>query len=427
MKILMCTNTYAPHVGGVARSVERFTRQFRRDGHEVWVVAPAYEEAPTEDRGVLRFPAMQHFNGSDFSVPVPVPGRLASLLENFHPDVVHSHHPFLLGDLALRVAASRNLPIVFTHHTRYELYTHYVPGKSSVLKRFVIELTSGYCNLCDAVIAPSESIRELLLRRDVTVPIEVIPTGLDPLAYTKVSKDQARAELGIPADAFVVGHVGRLAPEKNLDFLTRVVRGFLASNRSVRFLVAGVGPAKDGMLAQLRADGLEDRVHAFGVLDTETLARVYRAMDVFAFASRTETQGMVLTEAMAAGVPVVALDAPGVRDVVADGVNGRLLQDEEPTAFVEALVRFAGLDPERRDELSRNAGSTALQFSMPAMARRVRDLYERLSEGVVADKDPEQSAWNRARRRLREEWRIVRNIAQATTDAVLERSPDEGA
>ncbi len=136
MTFSMCTNTFTPHVGGVARSVEQFTDQFRQRGHRILVVAPEFPDIPAKESGVLT--AVQHFNGSDFSVPVPIPGMLHAALDRFRPDIVHSHHPFLLGDTVLRISASRNIPVVFTHHTQYERYTHYVPGDSELLKRFAV-------------------------------------------------------------------------------------------------------------------------------------------------------------------------------------------------------------------------------------------------------------------------------------------------
>ena len=146
MNILMMTNTCTPHVGGVARSVERFTSEYRRRGHRVLVVAPIFENMPSQEVDVVRIPAIQHFSGSDFSVVLPIPAFLISAVEAFEPDIVHSHHPFLVGGTALRIAHLHETPLVFTHHTMYEQYTHYVPGNSAVLKRFVIKLTTSYAN-----------------------------------------------------------------------------------------------------------------------------------------------------------------------------------------------------------------------------------------------------------------------------------------
>jgi 1,2-diacylglycerol 3-alpha-glucosyltransferase len=418
MNILMVTNTFTPHVGGVARSVQGFTNEFRNRGHRVLVIAPFFESTPEKETDVVRLPAAQHFNGSDFSIPMPVPGRVASALRTFDPQIVHSHHPFLLGDTALRVAALRNIPVVFTHHTIYEKYTHYVPGDSPRLKHFVMDLVTGYCNLCNAVIAPSETVGDILARRGVKVPIKVIPTGVDMEVFAS-GDPGLRKRMGIPQDAFVVGHVGRLAPEKNLRFLTEVVAGFLHRNDRAHFLVAGEGPLRTEIQRTFETHGLSDRLHLVGILGRKELAGVYKSMDVFVFASQTETQGMVLTEAMAAGRPVVALDASGVREVVRNGENGRLLPHENLDEFAAALSWIAFLDPEARQRLVEGAFKTATEFSMSRTASRTLALYESLIGVEPALKEIEASLWTLARRRIEKEWKILRNIAHAAGDAVL--------
>jgi len=419
MNILMVTNTFSPHVGGVARSVQGFSDEFRRRGHRVLVVAPLFEGTPGGESDVVRMPAVQHFSGSDFSVPVPVPGRIASTLKSFAPSIVHSHHPFLLGDTALRITASRNLPVVFTHHTLYEHYTHYVPGDSPRLRRFVLELVSGYCNLCDAVVAPSESVANLLRQRGVTTRIEVISTGVDLAKFSGGDGAACRQRLGIPAEAFVVGHVGRLAFEKNPKFLAEAAARFLLRKERAHVLVAGDGPARGLFEETFRRAGLASRLHLAGVLDGSKLANAYGAMDVFAFASRTETQGMVLTEAMAAGLPVVAIDAPGVREVVRNEKNGRLLTDEDPEEFAAALAWIASLPPDSRQRLSREIAVTAANFSMARSADRTLELYAELIGTRPRLKEIETSPWSVARARIAEEWKILRNIAHAAGDAVL--------
>jgi glycosyltransferase involved in cell wall biosynthesis len=419
MNILMMTNTFLPHVGGVSRSVQGFTAEFRRRGHRVVIVAPIFEGIPDRETDVVRVPAVQNFNGSDFSVPVPVSGKVFSALKAFSPQVVHSHHPFLLGDTALRVAAIRDIPVVFTHHTMYEKYTHYVPGDSPRLKRFVLDLVTGYCNLCDAVIAPGETVAEEIRRRGVKVPVEVIPTGVNREVFAFGDGQAFRKRMGIPPGAFLVGHVGRLAPEKNLRFLAEAVACFLLRNQQARFFLAGEGPMKKEIERTFEAKGLADRFHSRGVMDHPELASAYQGMDVFAFASRTETQGMVVTEAMAAGTPVVAVDASGVREVVRDGENGRLLPREDLEGFVSALAWVAGLSPEERRRLGEGIGRAAEEFSMPRTAAKTLVLYESLIRGKPARKTIEPSHWTTARKLLEEEWKIVRNIAHAAGTAVL--------
>jgi len=423
MNILMLTNTYRPHVGGVARSVEGFANEFRRLGHRVLVAAPVFDGMPKEETDVIRFPAMQRFNGSDFSVPLPIPGRLAAALRQSPPDIVHSHHPFLLGDTALRVAAANRIPIVFTHHTLYERYTHYVPGDSPRMKRFVTELVNGYCSLCDGVIAPSSSIAELLRLRGVTTRIAVIPTGVDLDIFGTGDGPAVRRKYFLSPDTFIVGHVGRLAPEKNLRFLAHAVGRFLLTHENAHFLVAGEGPSRTEMEQIFSTLGLINRIHVTGVVAPSELAAIYHAMDVFAFASHSETQGMVLTEAMAAGVPVVALDAPGVREVVRDRVNGRLLSAEVLDDFVAALSWIASLDRQRKEPLHIEAKKTALEFSMPRTAGMTLDLYESLIGSKPVDKKAGAGRWNSARRQIEKEWHILRNIANAFGGAVLSR-PD---
>lgn len=419
MRIVMFTNTYLPHVGGVARSVERFAGEFRRRGHRVLVVAPSFPGGAREETDVLRFPALQQFNGSDFSIPVPVPGRLAAALADFRPQLVHSHHPFLLGDTALRVGASRGLPVVFTHHTRYEDYTHYVPGDSPRLKKFVVDLVTGYCNLCAAVIAPSASVAALLRERGVSVPVEVIPTGVAVEEFSGGDGAAFRARLGIPSETFVAGHLGRLAPEKNLVFLAEALVRFLQGRQGARFLLAGKGPAGEAVEAILRTHGLSERLHRVGILAGGELAAAYAAMDVFAFASRSETQGMVLAEAMAAGVPVVALDAPGVREVIRDGANGRLLPAEDLDAFAAALEWTAALSSVGRERLGAGARATAESLSLGAMAGRTLALYESLLQIRPAPPAVETSLWAKARRGTEEEWKILRSFAHAVRETIL--------
>jgi 1,2-diacylglycerol 3-alpha-glucosyltransferase len=418
VNILMVTNTFTPHVGGVANSVVRFTEAFRGDGHRVLVVAPEFAGEGRPEPDVVRVPAVQRFNGSDFAVPVPVTRIVSAALKAFQPQVVHSHHPFLLGDTALRVAASREIPVVFTHHTMYEKYTHYVPGDSPKLKRFVVDLTTGYCNLCDAVVAPSETVADLLAGRGVAAPVSVIPTGVDLKAFDGADGAAFRKATGIPEDAFLVGHVGRLAPEKNLRFLAEAVAGFLSRLPGARFLLVGEGPSKGEVLATFDRHGMSGRLHAGGVLQGRDLASAYNAMDVFAFASLTETQGMVLTEAMAAGVPVVALDAPGAREVMRDGKNGRIVPGTDPEDFRSALRWVAERGPGERSTLAGEVAATAREFSMSRSAEKQLALYETLTGSRNAPREIDASPWTFARNRIGEEWKILRNIAHAAGEAV---------
>ena len=220
MNILMMSNTYTPLAGGLERSVKSFAAAYRKRGHRVLLVAPAFDHMPRRESGVLRVAAIPRIGGSAFSARLPIPGLLAHVSEVFQPDIIHAHHPFLMGDTALRVASLRQVPLVFTHHVLFEQYTRCLPPlRTNVAQRFVIDLATEFSNLCDQVFAPSQSVAELLHKRGVTAPVDVVPTGVDLARFRGGNCAQLRKAADLPADAFVVGHLGRLAPEKNLRFL----------------------------------------------------------------------------------------------------------------------------------------------------------------------------------------------------------------
>jgi glycosyltransferase involved in cell wall biosynthesis len=427
MKICMFTNTYLPHVGGVARSVHFFTEDLRARGHQVLVVAPIFSEDVDDEREdeVLRVPAIQNFNGSDFSVRITLPFIISNKINEFQPDLIHSHHPFLLGDAALRTARRQECPLVFTHHTLYERYTHYVPFDSEGLQRFVIHLSTRYANLCCGVVAPSRSIVDLLRERGVTTAIREIPTGVDLAFFESGRGGRFRSAHKIPEGKPVVGHVGRLAPEKNLGYLARAVAEILKKNDGY-FLVVGKGPSREEIEGIFETEGLSSRLCVAGEQTGRELADAYRAMDVFAFASKTETQGMVLVEAMAAGNPVIALDASGVREVVRDGRNGRLLKgDAQEVVFAQALEDFFN-DFNKAAAWREEALETARRFSREECANRLLHFYEQLLEkdtrkvAEPAEPNEEILSWEKLLRSLKVEWDLIAQKAGALTEAFNE-------
>jgi glycosyltransferase involved in cell wall biosynthesis len=427
MNIVMMTNTYLPHVGGVARSVQRFCEVYRERGHRVLVVAPEFQNTPEDEHDVLRIPAIQNFNGSDFSVALPLPTLLTEQLDAFRPDIIHSHHPFLVGDTALRAAAIQQVPLVFTHHTMYEQYTHYVPLGAEGIKLFVIALSTGYANRCNRVFAPSESVAKILEERGVHTPIAVVPTGVDVDEFRDGDGLLARKELGIPKDAYVVGHVGRLAPEKNLCFLTDAVARFVITRPDAFFLVVGGGPSSQDIERIFADTGCADRLRLAGKQAGRRLVNSFHAMDVFAFASKSETQGMVLIEAMAAGVPVVALEAPGAREVVVDGENGRLLSEEDAVMMATALAETAAWDSAKRSAARDAAYATAERFSTQACADAALRLYKQTIKAYDRARDYDETGWERLLRGVEQEWHLWANrFAAAKAMVVGEQPPAPG-
>jgi glycosyltransferase involved in cell wall biosynthesis len=418
MKVAMFTNTYLPHVGGVAESVNRLSEDCRERGHQVCVVAPRFPKMPDQEHYVIRVPAIQNFNGSDFSVSLPAPFSLSKALDDFKPEIIHTHHPYLLGDTALRVSATRDLPLILTYHTMYEQYTHYVPVDSPRFKRFVIELAIRFANLCDHVIAPSESIAQILKTRGVTAPMTVIPTGVDCAKFSNGDGKKIREQMNIPQHAFVVGHVGRLAPEKNLIFLAQALVTFLQKRSNVHCLIIGDGPSAEDMQAIFTQSKVQSRVHFAGIQRGSTLIDHYHAMDVFAFASKTETQGMVLAEAMAAGVPVIALEAPGVREIIKDQYNGCMLNTENIFRFALTLEEMHDLSKERFQAYKHAAVETAGQFSRDSSVTATLKLYEQLCTMERKSRQLNYNTWDSIRRIVKQEWEIWVNRISAGIEAL---------
>ena len=417
MNIAIFTNTFTPHVGGVARSVEAFVAEYRKLGHRVLVVAPEFANMPEQETDVFRVAAIQNFNASDFSVALPFVDQLSEVLDEFSPDIIHSQHPFLLGMTALRTARYRQIPLVFTHHTLYEQYTHYVPGDSSTMQRFAVELATRYANLCDQVIAPSQSISDLLQQRGVNTPIEVVPTGVYPQRFASGDGAAVRKQHAIAADATVIGHLGRLAPEKNLAFLAHAVANVAVEKPEVHFLVIGAGPSEQEIEHIFAQAGVADRLHMTGVLQQQALIDALHAMDVFAFASCSETQGIVLTEAMAAGLPVVALDASGVREVVQHERNGLLIQEHTTAAFAGALKQITAATVQQRETLKQGAKATAEEHAMSRSAAKALQCFRVLAEHQPGTPRAERD-WEDALAWVKAEWDILRSMAEAGTAAV---------
>lgn len=425
MNICMFTNAYLPHVGGVARSVAFFTEDLRRRGHRVLVVCPTFpgnHEKQIDQEDVLRVPAIQNFKGSDFSVIIPIPFIISNKINDFQPDIIHSHHPYLLGDAALRAAYRRNLPLVFTHHTLYEKYTHYVPMDSEVMKRLAVLLSTRYANLCTQVVAPSKSIADLISQRGVKTPIEIIPTGVDIDFFKSGHGEDFRRDHGISPDVPVIGHLGRLAPEKNLEYLSlAIIKAMKKISPKPFFLVVGSGPSQDFIKKIFKDNGFADRLVMAGKQSGPDLASAYRAMDIFVFSSKTETQGMVLAEAMAAGVPVIALDASGTREIVSNNYNGRLLPENVDTDLFARVVTEFFENPETARSWKKAAIDTAHKFSREISAEKLVRLFQNImrikGRNEYAEKDV-LDPWDRLLMSLKTEWTLLSERANIIKRAV---------
>lgn len=359
MRIALFTNNYLPFCGGVTISVETLRRGLQQRGHEVWVMAPRFRGAPDGAPGVLRYPSIPATTYPEFPLAVPYAPSMAARVRALDVDLFHAHHPFLLGPAARRLARRAGRPLVFTYHTRYEKYAHYVPLTRPLVEAAAVRLSTRFAARVDAVIAPSVVVRDELVRRGVRAPVSVVPTGVDLAHFRPGDRVVARRVLGLPDGDPVLLYVGRLDREKSVDRVLLAFDRVASTVPRARLLLVGHG--KEAERLHRLAGGLAaaGRVTFLGVRAHDTLPACYQAADLFLFASETETQGLVLAEAAACGLPAVAVDASGCDEVVRDGETG-LLTKSDPTALAESAIGLV-LDGDRR----------------AAMAVRARDVAER--------------------------------------------------
>jgi glycosyltransferase involved in cell wall biosynthesis len=416
MNIMMMSNVYTPFVGGVVRSVETLTSELRNRGHRVIIVTPDFENTPSVETDVIRVPAVHHFNGSDFSIQIPLPGLLHTTLKDFTPDIIHSHHPFMLGDTALRIASEFDIPIVFTHHTFYEMYTHYVNSDSGLLQTFIKTLATEYANLCNLVVAPSNSVARILKSRGVISPIKTLPTGIDTDAFCKGDRMSFRKKYSIPVNAIVAGFVSRIAKEKNIIFLSAALKEIMVEYINVYFLVVGDGPSLQSLKEYFNLNNLSERLIFPGVLHSQDLVDAYHAMDLFVFASKTETQGLVLLEALASGIPVIAVRGPAIDDSIIDFVNGRIVA-EKSTAFKNAFEWFVKLPQKKKQHLREAALSSVHDFSKENYCSNIINEYEYLVTNKPQH-DKAISSWQKIKGAAVAELELLKIFTIATGTAI---------
>lgn len=421
MRILMMTNSYAPVIGGIEESVRSFSEEFRRQGHRVIIVAPEFEEKSADEEDIVRVPAIHNFLREEFSVTLPIPVFLSRVIKEFQPDIIHSHHFFLVGDMAVRLARQYHIPLVFTHHIMLDQYVDFLPIHNEGVKRFILKLATGYANLADDVVAPSQAVAQILRQSGVIKPIHIIPTGVDVERFANGDGRGFRKNWTIPQDAFVIGCVCRLNPEKNLEFLSRAASLFLQQNDKAHCLIVGDGSIKDKIKLIFQTRGVGDRLHCTGVLQGQERINGYHAMDLFIFSSHSETQGLVLLESMAAGIPVAALDAPVVRELVRDYENGRLISIEAEDEFTSVMSWFARLNENELQEFKINSRVTAQEFSIECCAKKLLDLYEELRL-KYSTFEKSNNIWETVMDGLKTEKDLLKNALEAGGAAIKERS-----
>lgn len=372
MKIAMMTNNYKPFVAGVPISIERLVLSLRQQGHQVVVFAPSYA-GQEEEEDVVRYRSLIRNVAGGFSVPDCLDPVIEREFRTGEFDLIHMHHPMMAGNAARYLSRKYQTPLVFTYHTRYEQYLHYVG--LSAFKKVMPAYIRSCTRECDSVIAPTPLMQRYLWEIEVESRVRVLPTGLMEESFWP---DEERAEeirkkyAGDGKRLFVC--VARLAREKNLTFLLRCMKLYKErSGEPFRLLLIGEGPYRRELQNLAAQQGLSEEIVFVGAVPNGEIADYCRACELFLFASQSETQGIVLIEAMAAGTPVLALRATGTEDVVVNGVNGYMTEASE-NEFTDKLIDI--LEKKELDFLTRNAVETARQYESSRIAAKAEQIYE---------------------------------------------------
>lgn len=377
MRVALFTNNYLPFRGGVTTAVETLREGLVTLGHDAWVFAPAPRVPFVDGPGVFRYPSVSAPTYPGFALPVPCSPRLGRAARALRPDIVHAHHPFLLGVTARRLARRRRLPFVFTYHTRYEKYAHYVPLPERLVAALAVRLSCRFAASADLVVAPSARIAAMLAGRGAGGRVVVVPTGVRLDWFRPADRAAARRRLGLPPDGLLCLYVGRLDREKSVEQVLDAFALVAEALPEARLILVGQGSHAEALRRRAGASAAAGRIRFAGGMAQAALPPYYQAADLFLFASETETQGLVLAEAHACGLPAVAVGASGVDEVVRDGETG-VLTKRAPRELAEAAIGLL-LDAGRRDAMGRRARQVAEEsFGAAGQVRAMVDQYARL-------------------------------------------------
>ncbi len=390
LRIAIFGESYLPYRSGVTVSTETLARGLAARGNEVLLVVPrpawGEQPGPAEARGPepeIAWLPSAHPPGAPpgYRVPLPIPSAALRRAEAMEPDIVHANSPFISGVMARALARGVRAPLVFTHHTRFGAYGHYLGPLAPVVPRVVERWLTSWWSGCAAVIAPGSELADEI--RDARAPrrrplVRWIPTGIDVEAIGALPEGHPRRRAGWDHDVRVVVSLGRVAREKNVLTLVDAFAAAARRRPRLRLLFVGGGPAEAAVRAHAEALGLADRVYVTGGLPREVALMLVKASDIFAFASLTETQGLVLAEALACGLSVAAIEGPGVAGTIRAGRDGFLVPadpaDTQAARLGDAIGRLAS-DRRLREQMAAAALTGARRFDAGKLVARVEDLY----------------------------------------------------
>jgi 1,2-diacylglycerol 3-alpha-glucosyltransferase len=375
MRIGMMADVYKPHVSGITNYISLNKRYLEKAGHEVFVFTFGDLDYPDDESNIIRSPGLPLVD-TGYTLNFRYRRAAKALLQTM--DLVHVHHPFLSGRLALNYCRPLHIPVVFTNHTRYDLYAQvYMPIlPEGITATFLQNYMPPFCAAVDMVVSPSPGMADILRKLGVTSPIEVVPNGVELERYQPVCED-CRLEFGFNAQDVLLIYSGRLGPEKGVDFLIRAFAGVAEAVESVHLLIIGGGPEEENLKKLTYENGIVDHVHFFGMIPYEQIPKYLAMSDIFVTASVTEVHPLSVIEAMASGLPAMGIRSVGVGDTIEEGKSG-YLASQNPAAFAAKLTRLC-LDRDLRLKMGRAARKESDKYSIGRTMETMLGLYERLA------------------------------------------------
>ncbi len=377
MKIGIFTEGYPPQINGVATSVENSVKGLRKRGNEVFVVAAKYPNVKDE-KYVTRLSSIPVIRDMNLRMATHLPERALFRLSKIEFDIIHCHSGGPLTIMGLEFSRLKRTPAVFTYHTLFNQYTHYVFRGKLITPKMAETASRILCNRFDYIIAPTLRIRKELVSYGVKKPIAVIASGIDTKKFDVKDDGFLRSKTGIPNDQKILLYVGRLAKEKSLDFVIRSFRIVAEKDKSCVLVITGNGTKKDVAFFKnlSRSLKLEKRVYFTGAFKPSEIEKVYAGGYVFLFASASETQGMVVWEALASGLPVIAVRDKALEDAIESGKNGIFTKRDE-NEFAKTVLEFLK-NNDLRERMSKNAKESAQKFSLEKNAEELEKVYKKV-------------------------------------------------
>jgi glycosyltransferase involved in cell wall biosynthesis len=376
------TNTYFPVMSGVVRSISTFRQAQEELGHTVFIFGQETSDYVDEEPYVFRYPSF-NIPIRNYPATIPVSNHIDWVLPKLKLDVAHAHHPALIGNAAADKSEKLDIPLVFTHHTRYQDYVQYTALPDELVKELIGHQLANYMQKCQHIVVPSQSIKEMVESvYGIGERVTVIPTGIDLKPYRSVNGRSVRQARNWSDDKKVIISVGRLAGEKNFETLIQAFAIIAQKHDDTILAIIGDGPDQSELEKLAQELGIGKRVDFVGRIPFDEMPNHLKAADFFAFASITETQGLVTLEAMATDLPVIAVDATGTSDIVENGKDG-ILTENDPKKLAEGINRVLS-DPDLADQLREGATKKAQEYETIHVTEQLIEVYQQAIEDKKA-------------------------------------------